>query len=279
VRGRRETSRVPVSVPLSCPASTVLRASPPPQAARPIPRRCPVEGHAPSLPGASRVALHLHVPACRRHYPGGPLGSDCSWFGLFQPRPSSPATAAFPMLVQGRRPHWTFRGLLDVHCALSACGGSACCVAKATHLSRRLRRFCHLHRRSDSFWLERPSCHAGLTPAEDQHLDTAHTSRVPVSGHDRRFTLSRSRFQLSAAGLCMLSFVVIGGPVITSQNCRHSLGLSTLTVCSPMTSAYGLPHSPQAQSAASLTFRVGSFQRLSGFGRIASGRLDGPSPR
>ena len=29
--------------------------------------------------------------------------------------PSSPATAAFPILMQGRRPHWTFRGLLNVH--------------------------------------------------------------------------------------------------------------------------------------------------------------------
>src|SRR3954454_11717442 len=28
---------------------------------------------------------------------------------------SSPAAAAFPFPVQGRRPHWSFRGLLDVH--------------------------------------------------------------------------------------------------------------------------------------------------------------------
>ncbi len=43
------------------------------------------EGHAPSPLGVSRVALDLHVPTCRRHYPGGPLGSDRSWDGLFQP--------------------------------------------------------------------------------------------------------------------------------------------------------------------------------------------------
>src|SRR5579863_4907998 len=35
----------------------VLRASPPPQAVRPVPRGRPVEGHAPSPPGVSRVAL------------------------------------------------------------------------------------------------------------------------------------------------------------------------------------------------------------------------------
>jgi hypothetical protein len=29
--------------------------------------------------------------------------------------PWSPAAAAFPFLVQGRRPHWSFRGLLNVH--------------------------------------------------------------------------------------------------------------------------------------------------------------------
>ncbi len=47
--------------------------------------------------------------------PGGPLGVDRSWVGLFQPFPCSPAATAFPILMQGRRTHWTFRGLLDVH--------------------------------------------------------------------------------------------------------------------------------------------------------------------
>jgi hypothetical protein len=75
--------------------STVLRASPPPQAARPISRGRPVEGHAPSPLGVSRVALDLRVPTCRRHYPGGPLGSDRSWDGLFHP---------FPLHPQRRRP-------------------------------------------------------------------------------------------------------------------------------------------------------------------------------
>ena len=115
--------------------------------------------------GVSRVALDLRVPTCRRHYPGGPLGSDRSWDGLFQPLTlSSPATAAFPMLVRGRRPHWTFRGLLNVH---SRYGLSARCIARATHLSRRLRRFRYLHRRSDSYRLERPSCRVGIAPSED----------------------------------------------------------------------------------------------------------------
>ena len=96
--------------------------------------------------------------------------------------PPSPAAAAFPILVQGRRPHWSFRGLLDVH---SRYGLSARCIAKATHLSRRLRRFCYLHRRSDSYRLERPSCRMGITPTEEQHLCTAHTRSDPLGGWPR----------------------------------------------------------------------------------------------
>src|SRR5271169_4747436 len=72
------------------------------------------EGKRPLAARASRVALHLLVPTCRRQYPGGPLGLDRSWDGLFQPS-LYPAAAAFPITAQGRRPHWTFRGLLNVH--------------------------------------------------------------------------------------------------------------------------------------------------------------------
>src|SRR5271165_7090942 len=51
----------------------------------------------------------------------------------------------------------------------------------ATRLSRRLRRFRYLHRRSDSYRLERPSCRVGIAPTEDQHLTrfTAHRYAVP----------------------------------------------------------------------------------------------------
>ena len=38
-----------------------------------------------------------------------------------------PAAAAFPITAQGRRPHWTFRGLLNVH---SRYGLSARCIAQ-----------------------------------------------------------------------------------------------------------------------------------------------------
>ena len=80
--------------------------------------------------------------------------------------PSSPSSGPFLAL-----------GLLDVH---SRYGLSARCIAKAIHLSRRLRRFCFLHRRSESYRQERPSCRVGIAPTEDQHLSTAHKSGWPL---------------------------------------------------------------------------------------------------
>src|SRR4051812_49792295 len=86
----------------------VLRACPPPQAARPVPRGRPVGSHALPPPGVSRVASDL---LCRHAVAITPVGS----LGLVASRgvtPSSPATAAFPVSVAGRRPHYSFLGLL-----------------------------------------------------------------------------------------------------------------------------------------------------------------------
>src|SRR5208337_3756814 len=66
-----------------------------PKPAQPVPHGRLVEGERPFTGRVSRVALHLHVPTCRRHYPGGPLSSDRSWDGLFQP---------FSIHPQRRRP-------------------------------------------------------------------------------------------------------------------------------------------------------------------------------
>ena len=134
-----------------------------------------LRGSAPRRSGFP-CCVDLRVPTCRRHYPGGPLGSDRSWDGVFQPFPFIPSGSGLPHTSARSAPHWTFRGLLDVH---SRYGLSARCIAKATHLSRRLRRFRYLHRRSDSYRLERPSCRVGIAPTEDQHLSTAHEHGVP----------------------------------------------------------------------------------------------------
>ena len=77
------------------PASSVLRASPPPRPARPVPRGIPV-GACHTTDGASRVASIPLFHACCRHYPGGTR--RCS-------RRSLPArVAAFPELQAGRLP-------------------------------------------------------------------------------------------------------------------------------------------------------------------------------
>jgi len=91
---------------------------------------------------------------------------------------SSPATAAFPIRVQGRRHIGRFEACSTFNC-VTPCRLAA--SPKATHLSRRLRRFRSLHRRSDSYRLERPSCRVGIAPTEDQHLSTAHT-KLDTSG-------------------------------------------------------------------------------------------------
>jgi hypothetical protein len=85
-------------------AQHTLRACPPPRPARPVPRGRPVGGHAPPPNGASRVAGVPRVSTCRCHYPGGIVGSDRSWDGLFHPFPCSPTTAAFPDILAGRLP-------------------------------------------------------------------------------------------------------------------------------------------------------------------------------
>ena len=106
----------PLSLDRHYPASSVVRASPPPRPARPVPRGVPV-GACHATDGASRVASLSRVHACHRHYPGRTAGCAC--------RSSSPATPAFPESQAGRLLHHAFRGLLNVHCSLPpACSPS-----------------------------------------------------------------------------------------------------------------------------------------------------------
>jgi hypothetical protein len=79
--------------------------------------------------------------------------------------------SAFPEIQAGRLLHHLLRGLLSVH---SRYGLYARQVAQGDPLHRRLRRFRYLHRRSDCYRVERTSSRAGLSPAVDQRLFTAH---------------------------------------------------------------------------------------------------------
>src|SRR6516165_8932317 len=63
----------------------------------------------------------------------------------------------------------------------------------ATRLSRRLRRLCRLHRRSDSYRLERPSCRVGIAPTEDQHLPPARNRSDPAASPPGATPAGRNR--------------------------------------------------------------------------------------
>src|SRR5262249_23608274 len=69
-------------------------------------------------------------------------------------------------------------GLRGVHLR---CGLPARRTAQGGPWSRRLRRLCHLRRRSDSYRMERPVIRTGIAPAEDPSLYTAHCYRDPAS--------------------------------------------------------------------------------------------------
>jgi hypothetical protein len=88
------------------PASSVLRASPPPQTARPGSRELPVDPNCGSplgLPVLRLVPSFIHAVA---HTPAGLMRLIRSYL--------SPASA-FPRLLAGRLLHPRFRGLLSVH--------------------------------------------------------------------------------------------------------------------------------------------------------------------
>jgi len=144
------------------PASAVLRASPPPQGARPVRHRRPV-GRPRPRQGASRVACAFLV------YMLPPLPRRSGWehrlAQISQPYQPSPKGSS------GRPAHLPFRGLLGVH---SRCGlhTRAVTVFRDT-LTRRLQTFRHLHACSGCFRLERlpggPCTHWKAPPCHGAH--------------------------------------------------------------------------------------------------------------
>ena len=139
-----------------CPAHiTGLSATPPGPA---CPSRASGRRSRASAWGASRVACVSLVSTCRCHYPGGIVGSNRSWDGLFHPFPCSPTTTAFPTPLAGRLPHRCLSRLAQHSLTLRPADSLH---RRAAHLSRRLRRLRYLRRRSDSFRPERPSWPGG----------------------------------------------------------------------------------------------------------------------
>ena len=189
VRGSSPISR------LSCPFGTlVLNSGPFPRPALPGVLGTTGLSATPGGPACpsrasgwrSRAPHRLGLPVLRRvssvghavaNTPVGPLGRIAR---------GTAYSNRFPV-PQRRRPspyQWrvgshitAFRGLLGVH---SRYGLPDSRRRRAALCHRRLRRLRYLHRRSDCFRLERPSCRVGLAPAEDPRLFTAHTE-YPLS--------------------------------------------------------------------------------------------------
>ena len=131
-------------------------------------------------------------------YPGRTDGTD----SLF----AAPSASSFPTLQLGRLLHYIFRGLLSVHSRYNLQTRQ---VALCDPLHRRLRRLCCLHRRSDCYRVERSSSRAGLLPAVDQCLFTAHCNgdvtpiTLPTAPGKRlfRLTITARKDQVHFVGL------------------------------------------------------------------------------
>jgi hypothetical protein len=111
------------------------------------------------------------ISVCGHAIVSTPVGSVVS---VAAPESSSgnfPTDGGLPQPISGSAPTLNFSRIAQRSLALRP----ACSLDRhAAHVSRRLRRLRHLHRRFDSYRLERPSCRAGIAPAEDPHLTTAH---------------------------------------------------------------------------------------------------------
>src|SRR6266404_435259 len=150
-----------VSFQRSYPASSVLRASPPSQPARPVSHELPVDpycDHRWDFP----CCVWSPLPACRRQYPGRSDGT-CPLVPFHQLRPSHEPGRVGSCIV-----------------GFGACSAfthvTACMLAKSPSdsLHQRLQQSRCLHCCSDCYRVERTSSRAGLTPAVDHRLFTAH---------------------------------------------------------------------------------------------------------
>ena len=144
------------------PASPVLRACPPPRTAQPGPRGLPVGGFDPPRRGLPV----LHTPPLP-HMPSS-LPRRNRWMHISL---ASPTTAAFPHLRPGRLPHYTFRGLLNVHCALRPMGSPSCPRQPST--PECFSRFVTSTTAPIATGWSDP-CRVGFAPTEEVHLCTAH---------------------------------------------------------------------------------------------------------
>jgi hypothetical protein len=127
------------------------------------PSRASGWGHAPTARGFP-CCVGSPLQTCRRHYPGGTAGS-----GRFSGcDPHLPSGCGLPRFSGGSAP--TSRISRPARRSLAL--RPACSRSRLSDpLHRRLRRSRCLHRRSDCYRLERPSCRAGVAPAGEAGSD------------------------------------------------------------------------------------------------------------
>ena len=145
----------------SYPASSVLRASPPPHTAWPVSRELPVDRYHDHRWGFP-CCVWSPMPTCHRHYPGRSDGA-CSLVDLHRQRPSLCNS-------QVGSCNYCF-GACSAFTRVMAC---TLTESPSDPLHRKLRQLRCLCRRLDCYRVERTSSRAGLAPAEVQRLFTAH---------------------------------------------------------------------------------------------------------
>lgn len=127
------------------PASTVLRTHPPSATAGAVPRGRVVElRHSGCSRRQTSLVAHCSSPCVLPPLP--------RWDRRVRPSLSSPRTAAFPVIMAGRLPHWLFRGLLGVHSRYGPHGPLTPFVGPFLEVLQAIR---HLLTRPECFRLER----------------------------------------------------------------------------------------------------------------------------
>ncbi len=143
------------------PASSVLRASPPPHTARPVSRELPVDPYYDHRWGFP-CCVWSPMRTCHRHYPGRSDGA-CSLVYLHRLRPSLCNSQVGSCNY--------FFGACSAFTHVMAC---TLAESPSDPLHRKLRQLRCLCRRLDCYRVERTSSRAGVAPAEAQRLFTAH---------------------------------------------------------------------------------------------------------
>jgi hypothetical protein len=152
-------------------AGVRLRGTPPRHEGLPVLRWISCAGMLPPIPRRDRWVGSL----MGRHIPAGLLLTS---------------DGGLPQVSDGSAPTTRFSG---PHRKFTCVAAYLLAGLQNGPLDRRLRRLCYLPRRSDCYRLERPRCRAGLIPAEDPHLFTAHAGpfsspgRAGVSGRPQAF--------------------------------------------------------------------------------------------